>query len=196
MILTRRLTANRLARPALYGGTALAMGLAVWWVGAQLPPEEERFGADRTGEKNGVRFWSGAHSEVRERGYFRITSPEAWADLWRRHRGDSGQSVPRIDFDERMVVAIFHGESPSTERIELDSVSEDDTRVRVRFAGRYYQLQFDNGNWSNNNRTTAYGIIALPRSSKLLILEEDVRNLKGAPPKWEERARFEEPASD
>ncbi|MGQ0613093.1 MAG: hypothetical protein ACT4PV_05075 [Planctomycetaceae bacterium] len=39
-------------------------------------------------------------------------------------------------------------------------------------------------------RATAYGFCVLPRSEKVLVVEEDVQGIIGASPKWKERARF------
>lgn len=87
-----------------------------------------------------------------------------------------------------MVVAMFHGERWNTERLELVSRDEDERRLRVRFRGRYYQTGGPDG---GGVKVTAYGIFVLARSSKPLVIEEDVQNYKHHPPKWKEQARFD-----
>jgi hypothetical protein len=39
-------------------------------------------------------------------------------------------------------------------------------------------------------QATVYGFFVLPRSSKTVVLEENVQNYLGQPPEWKERANL------
>ena len=42
---------------------------------------------------------------------------------------------------------------------------------------------------------TPYGFFVIARKEKVLVVKENVQNLKRGDPKWKERARFAPPAS-
>ena len=75
-------------------------------------------------------------------------------------------------------------------------VAEEKDRVRLRYRPTWYQtgigqpppeeFQIDWKDWD----TQSYAFIVLPRSNKVLILEEDVHDIIGDPPEWKERVRF------
>lgn len=88
-------------------GTLLALLLALAPLAGCLAPTD---GAP-SGEIPFETVDRGANSEIEEREEIVVRTSEAWAELWQRHAPDDQR--PEIDFDERMVLAIFKGESPN-----------------------------------------------------------------------------------
>lgn len=171
---------------------ALAAAVAV------VPPAMRAEDPPPAGMPPLVGIW-GARSAIKERSYLRATNAEEWTALWLRHAGaDPAEhtpyynvaGVPDVDFGRCMVVAILGGESSNSAGIRVESVSEAEDRVLVRFDHRSYQTA---GPAPDGGRVacTPFGFFVVPRSAKALVLEENVQGLIGHPPKWKERARFE-----
>lgn len=142
-----------------------------------------------------VGIW-GAKSAVKERTIQRVTNAEDWTALWLRHAGAdpathsayyNAAGVPDVDFTRCMVVAILQGERVNSAGVRIESIEEDDERVLVRFDDRSYQTAGPDG---GAQRCTAYGFFVVPRSTKPLVVEEDVQSMIGKAPSWKERARF------
>jgi hypothetical protein len=142
-----------------------------------------------------VGLW-GAHSKVKRKSFHRITTPEAWTALWLRHRGREAKShsayyneagVPDIDFERCMVVAIFQGEAWNSAGVKVLSVTEDEARLLLQYDDRSYQTAGPNG---GGVRVTAFGFFVLPKSTRELVVEENLQGLKGRPDRYRERARF------
>ncbi len=57
----------------------------------------------------------GFRSGIKERKVVLIKSEKEWGDLWRLHKGAflPEQPIPRVDFRQEMVVAVFSGEKKS-----------------------------------------------------------------------------------
>ena len=165
--------------------------------------------------------WRGAHSRIAERCQYRITSEKEWVDLWLRHVGykpegeqyevwSNPADVPRVDFDEYMIVAIFSGRSVNCDGMEAVSVMEETECLRFRFRGMFYQTFKIHGEghflssaanseaalFDGPVHTTPYAMLVVPRSTKPLVLEENVQSQIGAPPAWKERQRFEGLSTD
>ena len=138
---------------------------------------------------------TGAQSHVNERSCFRITSREDWTELWLRHVGKNSQGgynhyhnqagIPEIDFDQCMVVAIFQGSCWNSAGLKADSIIEAKDEITFRFDDKCYQTM------ELGDRVVVYGFFILPRSAKMITLEENVQGIIGNPPVWEKRARFE-----
>lgn len=162
----------------------------VWWAITHMPESEPDPFGDKTGEKGGVRFWSGPESGVTEQCYLRITSRKEWKRLWRRH---CDKWTPRIDFEKQMVVAVFQEQGHNNNGVLPVSLDEDEHRVRLRFNNRGYCTQLPGrgtGSEPPETKVTPYGIFVIPRSSKSLVLEEDARRYHRSPCLFRERARF------
>jgi len=54
----------------------------------------------------------GFRSGIKEQKIIATKKEKEWEDLWRLHKGTSlpGQEIPRIDFEQEMVIAVFSGE--------------------------------------------------------------------------------------
>jgi hypothetical protein len=149
------------------------------------------------GENVGTRPYvtlAGAHSRVEAAAYHRLLSPEELTAVWLEHVGvDPSRhsdyynraGVPLVDFDRCMVVAVFGGRCINSAGIHVVSLSEEKDRVLLRFDHRSYQ------SGAKGDRVMPFGFFFLPRSTKPLVLEENVQSLIGGPPKWKERARFD-----
>lgn len=131
-----------------------------------------------------VSEWSGANSRIEERTYVRISSEKEWEKLWERHLETER---PDVDFSRAMVIGIFKGKGMNSDGVVIASVAEDDDTIRFRFDDASYQTMGPGG---GGRKVTAYGLFALPRSGKPVVLEENVQGLLGHPPVWRERARL------
>ena len=132
--------------------------------------------------------WSGAHSKVAETKYFKITDSKEWEKLWHRHAGEKSD-VPAVNFEVCMVIAIFHGRHFNSAGIVI-TITEEGGQIRFRFDDDSYQTLGDDEK-GGAVEVEDYGIFVIPRSTKPLVLEEDVQRLLDKPPIWKERARFE-----
>jgi len=145
---------------------------------------------------------AGADSKIEDPTYLRISSREEFIRLFMRHLGKERQAydehynspaMPQIDFDQCMVLAIFAGKSVNTVGLFADSIQELDGRILFRFRPRCYQtLDFgnDTSGGDGSNHANPFGFFVIPRSDKAIVVEEDVQNVIGSPPKWEEKARI------
>jgi len=93
--------------------------------------------------------------------------------------------VPKVDFDNHMVVAIFQGGEKNNRGIVAISITEEPEEVRFRFDIDYYQ-----SGAGAEKYVTAYGLFVIPRSTKHMVLEEDVQHQIGEPRVWQKRAEF------
>ncbi len=140
---------------------------------------------------------TGADSQVTEHRYQRVTSADDWTRVWQEHKGQkpTGQydlhydplTLPLIDFDHYMVIAIFQGNGWNSAGLRAVSISEDEDRVVFRFMDKGYQTGGPNG---GGQKVAVYGFFVLPRSTKPVVLEENHQSLKGEPPVWKERITF------
>ena len=149
---------------------------------------------------------SGADSHVTIRRYHRITSGEVWTRIWQEHMGKSWQergerirqrqtepndlreplTCPMIDFDNYMVIGIFQGEGVNSTGLKVFSISEEDNRILFRYDNNSYQTMGRVGSSHGGDKVTVYGFFVLPRSTKRMVLEENVQNYLGQPPVWKE----------
>ncbi len=139
--------------------------------------------------------WQGPDSAVTEPGYFRVGRQEDWVKLWEKHIGKPAQRdnvgrpfMPRVNFDRCMVVAIFKGDGWNSNGVTIESVSQDDERILLRFDESTFQTAGVDG---GGVKCRAFGIFVLPRSDKPVVIEENVQGLKDHPDKWKERARLQ-----
>ena len=60
----------------------------------------------------------------------------------------------------------------------------------LRFEDKGYQTMSRVGEGHHGNQVTVYGFFVLPRSSKTVVLEENVQNIIGEKPVWKEQIRL------
>jgi len=140
---------------------------------------------------------AGADSRVSEPSYHRVTSLKEWTEIWKKHKGlKQGEKydlfynlagLPLVDFERYMVIAIFQGSRWNSAGLEAVSVSEQRNRIVFRFNDKSYQTAGPDG---GGKQVTVYGFFVVPRSTKAVVLEEDVQNLIGKSPVWKERIAF------
>jgi hypothetical protein len=151
---------------------------------------------------------SGPHSDVMIRQYHRITSDEDWTRIWQEHMGKTWQkrwerveqgstdpndlreplTFPVIDFDNYLVIAIFHGDTRNCIALTVASIHEEEERIIFRYERVSYQtarIGRDDG-----EKVSPYGLFVLPRSAKPVVVEENVQNLIGQPPVWKQCITF------
>lgn len=136
---------------------------------------------------------TGADSHVTARNYHRVASEEEWIKIWQRHKGEKEAKdydlfynplgLPSIDFEKCMVIAVFQGSGVNSAGLKTVAILENKDRSILRFEDKHY-LTCYNG----LKQVTVYGFFVLPRSSKTVVLEENVQNIIGQPPAWKERA--------
>ena len=136
-------------------------------------------------------FWTGINSQIKQPHYERISSSKQWKAIWLKHYGKTAQEaftdrIPRteIDFERCMVLAIFQGEGINSRGLTLDSIQEESERIRVRFDEWHYQTDANGG----ADRCQSFAFVVIPRSTKPVIVEENIQGLKGQPPKYRVRA--------
>ena len=142
---------------------------------------------------------TGADSRVAERVYLRITSAGDWTRVWQVHKGQKVTdqydlfydplTLPLIDFDRYMVIAIFQGDGWNNAGLRPISISEENDRMIFRFENKGYQTG-GSGPRGGGKKAAPYGFFVVPRSTKPLVLEEDQHSLIGDPPVWKERITF------
>jgi hypothetical protein len=166
-------------RNALLGLFALGLGIAA---------------AQEAGERKPLVTLAGAESKIGEKEYDRITTHDELVKVWLRHVGAdparhddfyNEAGVPDVDFERCMVVAVFGGRCINSAGIYAVGVAEEADRVLLRFDHRSFQ------SGPEGKRATPFGFFVVPRSSKALVLEENVQRLIGGKPEWKERARFD-----
>jgi hypothetical protein len=138
----------------------------------------------------------GADGNIMGREFHRVLNASDWLDLWARHSGKQkkdlewSESYPKVDFTRCMVVAFFRGKTVNTRGEGLSAVDEVDGVLRVRFWSSGYQTMSLEGQ-DKGVPAISYGIWVLPRSTKAVVVEENVQDLIGKPPIWKEQARFD-----
>jgi len=134
----------------------------------------------------------GRNSKITKRKLLRITTAEDWWALWAEHK--TGSPKPKdlpgnldfaeLDFEKVMAIAVFEGQGNNCRGYTSHSITEVQDRLVVRLHAHTYQSGVD------TPVTQAWGILIIPRSSKVVVLEHDVRALLDDPPEWKEWARF------
>ncbi len=142
---------------------------------------------------------TGPDSHVKKPSYHRVTSEAEWIKVWQRHQGAKESKdydlfynplgLPYIDFEKCMVIAVFRGDGWNSAGLKAAAVLEDKDGIVLRFEDKGYQTA-GRGPDGGGQRTTTYGFFVLPRSSKTVVLEENVQNYIGHPPVWKERIRL------
>jgi hypothetical protein len=138
----------------------------------------------------------------------RITSSTEWRSLWLEHAtGDPDAQVRRsersteveFDFERIMVIGVFDPNRDNSAGFTAYSVSESRNRIVIRLDDHSYQTltitKLDDhsdqrGNGESYSAPRPWGIIALPRSGKEIVLELDDRAHTYEPPAWKEWRRI------
>lgn len=139
----------------------------------------------------------GADSRILEPEILRIRSHDELLRAWNRHKGLPAdappvvmKSTPKVDFEQCEVVAIFGGETSSSDGVWIVEVVDEGAVRRVRFDSLTYQSSGGGqGMRRRRSQGAEFGFFLLQRTEREVVVEENVQNLLGAPPVWEVRAR-------
>ena len=138
--------------------------------------------------------WTGATCQVKERRFERILTEKKWKEIWKSTWGPKVEldrfkraRAPKIDFQRYLVLALYQGEGWNSDGLEIVSLTETVDRIRLRYQDQSYQTSGLNG---GGVRVRAFALVVIPRSTKVVIIEENVQRLIGQPARWKERARF------
>lgn len=141
--------------------------------------------------------WVGAHSKILDKGFQRIRTQQDWEALWHRHTGEGVRFKdavyaypPRIDFSRFEAIAFFRGPSTNTDGEEVVSIGEVGDALRIRFDSITYQTESFHGE-DHGIACEPFGIWVIDRTTKPIVIEENVQGLLNQPPKWKEQHRFE-----
>jgi hypothetical protein len=141
----------------------------------------------------------GPNSSIHQRRFERIRDENAWQALWELHAKDAGPRAaqgwllqPRIDFKNYEVIAFFRGDSTNHNGEVVQTVLTEGSFVVLRFDSITYQTAspLNAPDVSGGVPCTPYGIWVIPRSSKPVVLEENVQGLKDKPAQWELQHHF------
>jgi hypothetical protein len=140
---------------------------------------------------------SGSNSAVIQGECLRITSEEAWVNVWNRHAATqpktaSGlpvQPMPTVNFDACMVIAIFGGNTWNTAGLEVITTSQNENdEIVIGIDWCTYQSMGD------GNKVTPFAFLVMSCSSKPLLLQYDTRGLgeraADLPPRWKLLQQF------
>jgi hypothetical protein len=143
--------------------------------------------------------FTGTDSHVKDPSCHRVTSEDEWIKTWQRHKGEKESKdydlfynplgLPYIDFEKCMVIAVFQGSGVNSAGLKTVAILEDKDRIVLRFQNKWYQTAVY-GARDEGERVTVYGFFVLPRSSKAVVLEENVQTYIGQPPVWKERVKL------
>jgi len=140
---------------------------------------------------------TGTDSHVTACSYHRVASEDEWIKIWQWHKGEKESKdydlfynplgLPSIDFEKCMVITVFQGSGVNSAGLKVVALLEERDRIVLRFEDKRYQTMVY-GPRDEGDKVTVYGFFVLPRSSKKVVLEENVQNYIGQPPVWKERA--------
>jgi len=131
---------------------------------------------------------SGAHSQIGEKSYLRITNENDWVKLWRKHKGDQSGGeydfhhdplgLPVVDFERFMVIALFE---QGWDGFRADPLSESATEMTFCFRTHGHSTGFarpfpnkpedcvgDDDDWGPEQKS--YGFFFVPKSNKTIII--------------------------
>jgi hypothetical protein len=122
---------------------------------------------------------------------------QAWDNLWLSHLGKTEADkfrehipVVTIDFEKNIVIAIFQGTSTNSRGLQITSVDEAKDFITLCFQGMSYQTAGGLGGGGGSVQVTPYAFVVVPKSSKVIVVKEDIQVPKDKPPEWKERARL------
>lgn len=143
----------------------------------------------------------GADTRIEKTDYLRITTRDAWIQLWLAHTGKPGtpaeygsplnpSGAPEIDFAQCMVVAIIRSPGSAVAGIKVVSVIERPDAVIFDYDIMAYQ--FTEGVSGVSAPGNAFGYFVLPLSRKPLFLRCNITaSMSRIPAVWQEQRRFE-----
>ncbi len=133
--------------------------------------------------------FTGSDSKIDVKTVLQITSQKKLDELWAKHVGKTetdNRRCPEIDFDRCILVAAFQGATVNQLGNRVDETIESPDSITLRVNRISYQSA------GESNVCTPYIFIALPKTTKTIIIEENSQSYLGQPPIWKETARLSE----
>jgi|SRR5947207_2317567 len=159
-------------------------------------PESRLIAADparRGAVSSPLTVLTGNDSHIKKEAFLRITSATDWKRTWLDHLGMKEDTIYRpameVDFTRCEVLVVFVGASVNTCGLRVDSITETDDAIVVRFDDVSYQTLF--GKEDKGDQVSPYAFIVLPKANKVIVLEDNVQRYIGHAPEWKEVARLE-----
>lgn len=142
--------------------------------------------------KRPVFVLTGATSAVKEREFIRVTDETSMNKIWHRHYGMTEMEAFqnrleefKVDFDEHEVLVIFNGATTNQRSLMIMDMVEDEKTLKIQYDLWGYQTS------GGFDESSVYAFVLIPKSSKEIVLEENIQGLKDHPPKWKHRARLD-----
>lgn len=139
-----------------------------------MPEDKTKQGEKKKDIKTGKSSWSGAHSKIKEEGFYLIKTKEEWVKMWHRHSPDD--NIPEINFADEMCVGIFAGKRWNSHGITAVSVTEETDKILFRYEHLSYQTS------GGVDKVTPFGIFILPHSDKPVVIQEQFYYIIGGAP--------------
>jgi hypothetical protein len=141
-----------------------------------------------------IAVFSGANSRIEQPSLEVVARADAWDKLWAKHLGtsvdDAHRPLVEVDFDRYMIVAILPGNQVNVRGVKIDSITNENNLLRIRFDNVGYQTA---GETNNKPPDLPYAFIILPKSDKTIVTEENAQIYNGQPPQWKEWRRVRRP---
>lgn len=142
----------------------------------------------------------GPNSSIHERRFERIRDENAWKALWAQHARNltpnaaQGWTVaPRVDFKRYEVIAFFRGDALNHSGEVVESIVRGPELTVLRFDSLTFQTASAlnaPSSASSGVECSPYGIWVIPRSTRPVIIEENVQGMKDHPAVWQQQFRF------
>ena len=128
-------------------------------------------------------IWSGIDSAVTEQSCSRITTVEEWRQVWGAHAGrevgkssyESNPSVPKVDFDHFIVIAVFQGSGFQSHGLRFESAIREEKQERtlvVSYSAASYSMTGIGRRTEASPAVTPYAFFVLPRSTEAVLVQE------------------------
>jgi hypothetical protein len=161
-------------------------------ISGQISQQSVAADADKSGVINSaLAVLTGDNSHVSKPAFTRIDSSSLWKKTWLTHLGKEQDTIYRtameVDFGRCTVTAIFGGQSVNSCGYRIESVHENGNTIVVRFDDISFQTAGPDG---GAVQVRPYAFIVLPKTSKPIVLEENVQSYKREEPEWKEVARL------
>jgi hypothetical protein len=134
-------------------------------------------------------IWSGIDSAVTAQSCSRITTVEEWRQVWGAHAGrevgqrsyDLDPSVPKVDFDHFIVIAVFQGSDFQSDGLRFESAIWEEKPQRtlvVSYSDASYSMTGTGRRTEPSPAVTPFAFFVLPRSTEAVLVQE-ITWLKG-----------------
>jgi hypothetical protein len=127
---------------------------------------------------------SGTNSHIPKPYCKRITSSDEWTQTWVNHLGTTKDDAYRptfeIDFGRCLVVAVFRGSERNVRGIEVNSLRETAESLTIQLT----ELKYQTSGPDTHEFVQPYAFIILPRTSKTIVVEENIQSYKDEAPIW------------